>query len=140
MIALDTNVIIYSLVSSSSFHKKTISQIKKLDDLFCTTQTNIGELLRILTHPQIFKKSLSISKAVQLLSNFFNAYNVVLLDEPDNWWNELPHLDKQFSGIRGNGIFDARIAVSLKFQGIRKIFTHDSGVKKYSFLQVIPLS
>ena len=43
MTALDTNIIIHYLVSSSFFHKNTVSHLKKLDDFMCTTPTNIGE-------------------------------------------------------------------------------------------------
>ena len=106
----------------------------------CTTQTNIGEVLRLLTHPKVFQKPLNISNAVQLLSHFFETYNIRILEEPSDWWKELTNLSRKVSSLKGNKVFDARIAICLKHSGVKRIFTQDAGFSKYPFLQVILLS
>ena len=39
--------------------------------------------------------------------------------------------------IRGNEIFDARIAMIMKYNGVRKVCTLDSDFRKYDFIEVI---
>ncbi|MBX9765963.1 MAG: type II toxin-antitoxin system VapC family toxin [Bdellovibrionales bacterium] len=137
MTALDTNVIIGIMVKSSSLHEESTRGIANLSDELCTTPTNIGETLRILTHPKVFALPLKIGKAISALSDLLESYNIRILDEDTNWWRSLSEIEKQIPGLKGNEIFDARIAVCLQQHNIKRIFTFDSDFKKYSFLQVI---
>lgn len=137
MTALDTNVLIGLLVSSSAFHEEANRGLENLSDELCTTPTNIGEVLRILTHPKVFKSPLKVGKAVAVLSDLIESYRIRILDEDPNWWLQLNEIEKQIPGLRGNEIFDARIAICLKQNNIRRIFTRDADFKKYSFLQTI---
>ncbi len=137
MIGLDTNVLIAALISSASQHKDAIRGLDGLNDSLCTTPTNIGETLRILTHPRVFEKHLKLTKAVSHLSSFLESYKVLILDEPTDWWKELSKIEISIPGLKGNEIFDARIALCLKCHGVKRIFTWDSDFKKYSFLKSI---
>jgi uncharacterized protein len=137
MTALDTNILIGIMVSSSSFHKEAVAGIDNLDDELCTTPTNIGEVLRLLTHSKVFASPLKIEKAVEALEQLIEAYDIRILDEETDWWKQLPKIAKEVSGLRGNEVFDARIAICMKQHKVKRIFTRDSDFKKYSFLQVI---
>jgi len=135
MTALDTNILIGIMVSSSSFHKETLESLKNLDDSLCTTPTNIGEVLRLLTHHKVFPSPLKLEKAVEALDQLIEAYDIRILDEDIFWWKELPAIAKQILGLKGNEVFDARIALCLKQHKVKKLFTRDSDFKKYPFLQ-----
>jgi len=137
MTSLDTNILVNALASSASNHKEAHKGIEELDDFFCVTPTNIGETLRILTHPKVFERPLKLSKAVHLLGAFLDAYGVLVLDESVDWWKELPELEKAINDLKGNEIFDARIALCLRSHGIKRIFTWDSDFQKYSFLRTL---
>ncbi|MCP5463747.1 MAG: PIN domain-containing protein [Deltaproteobacteria bacterium] len=137
MIALDTNVIIHFLATSSAEHQKTKNWFDQNKEPLATTNTNIAECLRLLTHPKVFEKPLSLSKALTVLEKFLTHYDVLICDDQNRWWQELLSLEKQTSKISGNEIFDARIALCLKFNGIKKIFTRDSDFKKFPFLKVV---
>ncbi len=139
MTGLDTNVLIAALVSTSSNHANAIKGLDNLSDLLCTTPTNVGETIRILTHPRVFERPLNLTKAVSHFSSFLESYNVLILDEPTDWWKDLPKIEKEISGLKGNEIFDARIALCLRSHGVKRIFTWDSDFKKYSFLSPIKL-
>ena len=137
MTAIDTNVLIGIIVASSAHHSEIMSGLENLDDELCTTPTNIGEVLRLLTHSKVFSSPLKIEKAVETLSQLIDAYDIRILDEDTNWWKELSEVAKQIPGLKGNEVFDARIALCLKQHKIKRIWTRDADFKKYSFLQVI---
>ncbi|MBX9768053.1 MAG: PIN domain-containing protein [Bdellovibrionales bacterium] len=137
MTAIDTNILIGMMVGSSSHHEETLSGLENLDDELCTTPTNIGEVLRLLTHPKVFSSPLKIEKAVEALSLLIDSYDIRILDEDTLWWKELTGMTKQIPGLKGNEVFDARVALCLKQHQIKRIWTRDSDFRKYSFLKVI---
>lgn len=137
MTAIDTNVLIGIMVSSSTFHAEVMDGLNNLDDELCTTPTNIGEVLRLLTHSKVFSSPLKLEKAIDALSLLIEAYDIRILDEDTNWWKELGEITKQIPGLKGNEVFDARIALCLRQHKVKRIWTRDADFKKYSFLQVI---
>lgn len=137
MIALDTNILVGVMVSSSSFHTEAMDGLDSLEDGLCTTPTNIGEVVRLLTHSKVFPSPLKIEKAVEALEQLIEAYDIRILDEETSWWKQLPDMARQILGLKGNEVFDARIAICLKQHKVKRIFTRDADFKKYSFLQTI---
>lgn len=137
MIALDTNVLIYLLVSSQPEHARAKKWLDENTDGLATTHTNIGESLRLLTHPRVFARPLDLPQAVELLDCFLNDFNVEVLSDEEKWWARLAVRSASISHLRGNEIFDARIALCLQYHGISKICTLDSDFEKYPFLNVI---
>jgi predicted nucleic acid-binding protein len=139
MTALDTNILIGIMVSSSSLHKQATKGLENLSDDLCITPTNIGETLRILTHPKVFPSPLKTGKAISALSDLLESYSIRILDEDIKWWQYLGEIEKIIPGLKGNEIFDARIAICLKQHNVKRILTHDSNFRKYPFLQPIRL-
>ena len=137
MTAIDTNILIGIMVASSTHHAETLLSLENIDDALCTTPTNIGEVLRLLTHSKVFPSPVKIEKAVEALAQFLDAYDIRILDEDTDWWKELPKVAQQIPGLKGNEVFDARIALCLKQHNVKRIWTRDSDFKKYSFLQVV---
>ncbi len=123
--------------TNSIHHKEITSGLENLDDELCTTPTNISEVLRLLTHSKVFSSPLKIEKAVEALSQLIDAYDIRILDEDTNWWKELSEITKQVPGLKGNEVFDARIALCLRQHKVKRVWTRDADFKKYSFLQVI---
>ena len=139
MTALDTNVLVALLVGSSAHHTEATKGIQNLSDALCTTPTNMGEILRLLTHQKVFEKPLKTGRAVQAVSDLLEQFNIRILDEDTDWWRELPAIEEEIPGLKGNEVFDARIAICLRQHGVKRIFTWDSDFKKYSFLSAIDL-
>lgn len=141
MTAIDTNVLVGVIVSSSSLHQEAFSGINNIEDDLCTTSTNIGETLRLITHSKVFEKPLTLAKAIAVLSDLLESYQIRVLDEDVDWWKNLIEIEKHVKGLRGNEIFDAKIAICLRQHGVKRLYTMDSDFKKYPFLQCIsPLS
>jgi hypothetical protein len=104
--------------------------------MLATTLTNVAEFLRLVTHPRVFSAPLELTAAIVLLKEFIEEFEVELLDEADDWWLALGS-DFGSLALRGNDVFDARIALCLRHHGIQRICTLDSDFRKYPNLQVI---
>lgn len=139
MIALDTNILVYLLVSSQPEHFRAKAWLAQNEDALVITHTNVGEVLRLLTHPRVFSHPLDLRKAIRLLKQFIENFSVVILSDDDEWWQSLSSLIETNPGIRGNEIFDARIALCLRYHGVQRICTLDSDFVKYRFLKVIKI-
>lgn len=83
------------------------------------------------------KRSLPHLNSAVSAPSTLESYRVRLLDEQTGWWESLPDLESEVPGLKGNEIFDARIALCLRSHGIKRIYTWDADFKKYSFLQPI---
>lgn len=137
MTAIDTNILIDLIVASMPTHVSSTEGVRQLHDEICTTPTNIGECLRLLTHPKLFPKPLKVISAVSAVEELFDYHQIRVLEEDINWWKEIPEMETEVPGLRGNEIFDARIALCLRANNVKRIYTRDADFKKYSFLQVI---
>jgi predicted nucleic acid-binding protein len=135
MTAIDTNVLVGLLVIGSPSRAAAIEGLENFQDDFCTTSTNVGEILRLITHRKVFSNPISLDKAVASLSDLLNHYQIRVLDESPEWWRELTGLVNDIPDLRGSEIFDAKIAICLRQHNVKKIFTWDSDFKKYPFLQ-----
>ncbi|OGQ82830.1 MAG: hypothetical protein A2289_01520 [Deltaproteobacteria bacterium RIFOXYA12_FULL_58_15] len=133
-IALDTNVLVHLLVSSSRDHARSAAWLDAASGPFATTQTNVAEFLRLVTHPRVFEQPLSLGEAVALLARFIDEFDVGVLHESDLWWRALVELSLP---LRGNDIFDARIALCLRHHGVGSICTFDAGFAKFDFLDLV---
>jgi len=137
VIALDTNILIYLLVSSQPEHLRAKQWLEQNTASLATTHTNIGETLRLLTHPRVFSRPLDLERAVMLLDGFLTEFDVATLTDSERWWTELVPQSEGARYLRGNEVFDARIALCLRHHGISKICTLDSDFEKYPFLKII---
>ena len=78
-----------------------------------------------------------INSAVKLLSDFIDSKNVRILEDDPDWWRSLPALEKEVQNLSGNHVFDAKIAVCLQSNGIKRIWSKDADFRKYTFLKPI---
>ena len=137
MIALDTNIILHLLVRSQKEHERARQWLTGVKAPLATTGTNIAEGLRLLTHPRVFPSPLTLADAVGLLENFLNEFQVLTLEEKEDWWLDLRELLRAIPTLRGNEVFDARIALCLRYNGIKKLCTMDANFQKYPFLEIV---
>lgn len=107
--------------------------LNHLDDELCATPINIGEVLRLLTHSKVFSSPLKLEKAVDALSLLIEAYDIRILDEDTNWWKDLGEMTKQIPGLKGNEVFNARIALCLRQHKVKRTWTRDADFKKIFF-------
>lgn len=137
MIAVDTNILIHLLVRSQVEHPRAAAWFAKNEEPLALTGVNIAEALRLLTHPRVFPDPLSLDAAVDLINNFLEVSGAAVLEDAVDWWDELKGLTELVPGLRGNEIFDAQIALCLRYHGVKKILTLDADFSKYEFLKIV---
>lgn len=137
MIALDTNFILHLLVKSQKEHQRAYHWFSNNREGLCTTHVNVAECLRLITHPRVFSKPLLLNPAVELIENFLDTFGVRVLENQERWWIDLQALTENLPALKGNEIFDAQIALCLRYHGIKELVTLDGDFLKYPFLKVI---
>lgn len=137
MTGIDTNLLIDLMVSSMPTHRESLASVAPIEDELCTTPTNIGECLRLLTHPRVFPKPLTLGRAVSVLGALLDFHKIRVLDESTDWWKSLTEIEGEIPGLRGNEVFDARIALCLRSHGVRRLLTRDADFRKYGFLKIV---
>lgn len=138
MTGIDTNVLMDLMVSSSEYHQQAVKGVLQLSDSLCTTPTNIGECLRLLTHKKLFSRPLKLPLAIKTLQSLLESYQIKVLDEDPDWWkSSLFELDASSPGLNWNEVFYARIALCFKGHQVKRIYTRDTDFMKYPFLKVI---
>ena len=135
MIALDTNVVVAAMVSSASEHSQVLCWLKNNNEPLAIPVSVIGESLRLLTHPKVFQRPLKLKEALEITNQFISFYEMSVLDESPDWWRELNEIADKDPLVRGNIIFDARICLCLKFNGVKKIASFDSDLSRFSFVK-----
>ncbi len=79
MILIDSNILVYSINSSSPKHKKAQDFLKKNIATFVVAQQNIFETLRVLTHPK-FPNPMTPQDAIKAVDWIIKAGEVVTPD------------------------------------------------------------
>jgi toxin-antitoxin system PIN domain toxin len=137
LIGLDTNLLVHLLVGSSPDHERTRSWLDGIDEAVVTTQTNVGEVLGLVTHPRVFTQPATLAEASAALTSLFESYSIDVLQDEACWWDRFAAERHDLPAVRGNAVFDARIALCLRYHGVKRIGTFDTGFREYRFLEVV---
>lgn len=139
MTGLDTNILIDLLVRSQPGHPQVRAWLEAYQGRLATTPVNIGEVLRLLTHPRVFPTPMRLGAAIDLFQHFLDEFDVMILEESSEWWQELRVLCDTIPSLRGNEVFDARIALCLRHNGLKEWLTRDTDFVKYPFLRPVKM-
>lgn len=139
MIVLDTNILIHLLVKNNPYQKQVSQWFLANKQPLTTTHINVGETLRLLSHPRVFAKPLTLKQSIHHFQNFIDDNDIEVIPEDDNWIVRLEKLTSKLPSLRGNEVFDARIALCAEYHGIKKIATLDADFDKYSFVERVKI-
>ena len=92
MIAVDTNVLVYSHRSDSPYHKEADAALAGLagsSDLWAIPWPCIHEFLAIVTHPRIYDPPTPQADALDQVECWLEVPTLVLLGEDKNHWSHL---------------------------------------------------
>ena len=138
MIAVDTNILVYSVREDSPLHEAALSCIRELAESsgqWAIPWPCVHEFLAIVTHPKIYKPSMPVADALKQVSNWMESPSVVLLAETQNYWGHLAALAAG-SKVSGGQIHDARIAAICLSHGVREFWTADRDFSRFPALRV----
>jgi len=127
MIAVDTNLLVYSHRPESSFHqaaKELIETLRGDPGPWAIPWSCVHEFLGTVTHPKVFKTPASLSEAFASVDAWLAGGNLHLIGESDGYFEKLRSLAKA-AQLKGPRIHDARIAALCLHHGVRELWTAD---------------
>ena len=141
--SVDLNILLYSIDTESPHYEKAAAFFPAClgGDATCyLTWDVLYSFVRISTHASIFKFPLTPQAAVSNVASLLAHPRVTALSPSSDSWAIFQRLSGEFP-LRGNLVSDAMAASVLEANGVRKIYTHDRDLWKFSFLKPVdPLS
>ena len=138
MIAVDTNILVYSVREESPYYHqalKLVTSLAESTDPWAIPWPCAYEFLRVLTHPKIFVPPNTVEDALGRLERFRSSPSLVMLgDGPAH----LRHMTKVIreSGATGNLVHDAHIAALCMEHGVSELYTMDRDFSRFSGLKI----
>jgi len=138
MIALDTNLLVYSHREDSPWHDTAYKLIEELAEdrsPWVIPWPCIHEFLAIVTHPKIFNPPTPLEAALDQVEAWLQSPSLLLLSEAEGYWDILrPAL--QAGRIIGPQVHDARIAALCQVHGIEELWSADRDFGRFPGLTV----
>ena len=137
MIAVDTNVLVYSHRKDSPWHdtaQECVKEIAEGKGAWAIPWPCLHEFLAIVTHPRIFEQPTPMRDAVDQVAAWMDSPSLALLSESDGYWAQLYRLVSS-SRVRGPQIHDARIAALSLHHGVDRLWTADRDFGRFPDLR-----
>jgi len=138
MIAVDTNILVYSHREDSPFHTSawdSLSNLAGRPGSWAIPWPCIHEFLSVVTHPRIYQPPTALDQALETVGAWLESPNLVLLREGPDYFN---HLGQLLVGgkIAGPKVHDARIAALCLSHGVRELWSTDRDFSRFPGLNV----
>ena len=127
MIAVDTNILIYSHREESPWHERALTQIEGLRNTtapWAIPWPCIHEFVAIVTNPRIFATPTPLVTAFATVHAWDAAGNLHLITESSGYLDKLEQISRA-ANLTGARIHDARIAALCLHHGVRELWTAD---------------
>ena len=138
MIAIDTNLLVYSHRADSRFHEPAIEVIEALRRgraPWAIPWPCVHEFLAITTHPRIFKDPTPLAVAFDAIEAWQACGNLQLLSESEGYLDRL-RAQSTATQTRGPLIHDARIAALCLHHGVSELWSADRDFSRFPLLRV----
>ncbi len=127
MIAIDTNILLYSHRPESPFHpaaKELIEELRRSAALWAIPWPCVHEFVAVATHPRIFREPTPLAVAFDVVGTWCAGENLELLSESSGYLATLQALSLP-AGARGPRIHGARIAALCLHHGVSELWSAD---------------
>lgn len=136
MIALDTNILVYSLREDSPWHEAAHACVTKLAEgkaPWAIPWPCVHEFLAITTHPRIFKPPTPLPIALDAIEALRESPSLVLLAEGEDYWGSARSA-LEAGRIVGPQVHDARVAALCVSHGVRELWSADRDFSRFTGL------
>jgi uncharacterized protein len=140
--AVDTNVLIYSEIVSSTHHRAAREVLTKLAEghlPWAIPWPCVYEFLRVVTHPRVFSPPVPVSVALDDLDQILTSPALVLLSETARHSEVLREVVSK-SGATGNLVHDAHIAALCIEHGVSELITGDRDFSRFPLRVINPFA
>lgn len=136
MIAVDTNLLVYSHREDSEWHAAASKVVRRLAEGRATWAIPwpcLYEFYAIATHPKIYRPASTPTQALDQIEAWLESPSVVLLSETAGYGAALFDLLRN-ARPRGARVHDARIAALCLHSGVRELLTADRDFSRFPSL------
>ena len=133
MIALDTNILVYSVREDSPWHRHALKAVRRLAEGaagWAIPWPCIHEFLAIITHPRIYQPPMPAPEAFRQIEYWMESPGLRLLSETPGYWSHLRHITR-LSRVSGPAIHDARVAALCRSAGVTELWTADRDFSRF---------
>jgi len=131
--AIDTNVLVYSEIVSSTYHATARLLLTELAEgrvPWAIPWPCVYEFLRVVTHPRVFSPPVPLSIALEDLEQILASPTLVLLSETERHAEVMASVVRE-SDVTGNLIHDAHIAALCIEHGVSELVTGDRDFSRF---------
>jgi hypothetical protein len=138
MIALDTNILVYSVRQDSPWHSGALACLRHLAEGAATWAIPwpcVHEFLAIVTHPRIYRPPTPLRNAILQVDYWMESPTLRLIGEGPGYWE---HLKSMLAAGQAPGplVHDARVAAICRSSGVREIWTADRDYSRFAGILV----
>ena len=138
MIAVDTQILVYSQRGDSAWHEAALRCVTELAEgaaPWAIAWPSIHEFLAVVTHPRIYKPPTPTEEALRQVSYWLESPTLRLLGEGRDHWERL-QADAREAKLAGPIFHDARIAAICQSHGVRELWSTDRDFSRFPTLRV----
>ena len=138
MIAIDTNILVYSHRRESKFHPQAAKLVRELAEgnvHWALPWPCVHEFIAIVTHPRIYTPPTPMAQALAQVNAWLASPSVVLLGESSAHCQILCGLLER-SAVVGSAVHDAKIAAICMTQGVSLLYSADRDFSRFRELRV----
>jgi toxin-antitoxin system PIN domain toxin len=133
LIAVDTNILVYSHREDSAFHDTAYAAIAQLAEgrsNWAIPWPCVHEFLAIVTHPRIYDPPSPLARAVEQVDAWMESPSLCLIGESTAHWQSIRPLLTS-ARTQGAAVHDARVAALCLQHGCRELWTADRDFSRY---------
>lgn len=137
MIAVDTNILVYSHCEDVQFYpeaEKAIAFLANGTNPWAIPWPCIHEFLAVVTHPKLTHPPTPLSMAFEVVESWLASPSLVLLSEGTDHYTTLRTV--ALSGqITGSKLYDSKIAAICLDSGVKELWTADRDFSRFPSLK-----
>jgi hypothetical protein len=140
MVVVDTNVLVYAADGDAEGHgpsRELVDRLRRGREPWYLTWGIVYEFLRVVTHPRVLVRPWSPAEAWTFLDALFASPSLRMLAETDRHPHVAAEIFRTVPGCAGNHVFDAHVAILMRENGLRAIYTCDTDFNRFPFLETI---
>jgi len=137
---VDTNILVYSADEDFAFHShcyELIEEWRRQASAWYVTWGIVYEFLRVITHPRVFRKPWSVTKAWSFVEAVLASPSLGILTATGRHADVAAEVVKSLPSLSGNLLYDAQTAILMREHGIKRIYTRDTDFHRFPFLEPI---
>ena len=138
MIAVDSNLLIYSHREDSEFHaaaRELVDRLRHQPASWAIPWPCIHEFIGIVTHPGIYRPASTLAEALGFVDALFASPQLHLLAESPGYFEKLREISVA-ARLKGPRIHDARVAALCLHHGASELWSADRDFSAFPQLKV----